>query len=268
MSSPRLPSRLYGMAVIARNALASLCIDADSIRRGFTRSGFLFTSMRSIAALPFASRRAEFLVSTSAKTRYRYIRGLSRVPGFCYLKLFRPEWVIPALCTLGPYPASSDVATLGFFFSANPHAIYVSGQRSGKHVLHVVSCPRKPCHKEDTLRSFPSCIVGSQPRPRYFSNQDMPRPPPPVGPLGREEGPLGIALTLPLPLVLSAPLSLLVHPLLKLSGLANVQLCGHLHSVTHPPHFDHMTLILVTSGVVLPELLHDGVTLPETLLTS
>lgn len=176
-----LPPMLYDLACIGKSALASLVFTHNMALRGLTRSGFLSTQMESAALIPGISAMAP-----SGAYRYRYKKRakLFSVPGFCYLKLFSDEWILPALCTLGPYPAATDVARLSAYFSAaasnNVFGIYSVSHRGGMDVLHVQGMARRGSKTAESVLRGSSGVVGAAWRSMTSSNDPQHGPIHPV----------------------------------------------------------------------------------------
>ena len=179
MPSHCLPNHLYSASLIGRNALHAMMAGSPLTEAGDHRSKFIVDMIESAATLPHSTYCAERITTLSARRRYQYIRHLAIVPGFCYVRLFRPEWVVPAICALGPYPFSIDVASLQYYFRAEGKAVFQSGIRQGCRVLHIVGNNRFINEdKAKKLLSFGVSRVGSQ-RDRYYVDSGPPRMPPP-----------------------------------------------------------------------------------------
>jgi len=97
----------------------------------------------------------------------RWRRTFTRVPGFCWAKLIADEWVVPAVCTLGAYPAAADVAKLAGYFralEAGSLSIYRSHLRKGEQVLHVTGTDKLARYQpEDHPRAPPAILTGARP---------------------------------------------------------------------------------------------------------
>jgi len=108
-------------------------------------------------------------------------RTFTCVPGFCWVKLIADEWVVPAICTLGPYPAVTDVAKLAGYFralEAGSMSVYWSHARKGVSVLHVTGTNKPARHQpKDRLRDLGG-VVGSR-YPPGPSRGPLPPPGPP-----------------------------------------------------------------------------------------
>ena len=134
-------------AAIGREALRTLNIGPRQITDGLTRCGFLFAQMEAAVTLPIASRVASLLspppsahMKWKGLTRAAQWRSrLASVKGFCHLRLFAIEWVVPALCSLGAYPDVSDVAHLEAYYRSDftNWGVYSQGSRCGFKVVHV-----------------------------------------------------------------------------------------------------------------------------------
>src|SRR5258708_20485305 len=129
----RLPAYYYGLACSGKALLAPF-EGRSAIRTPsgvITRSGLLLDSMEANHFLPLALRCASLVRdcpdSSSARRISRWAHQLNRVPGFCYLKLFKRDWYVPAIATLGPSLEAADAARLPPFFrpgrrgSSSPH---------------------------------------------------------------------------------------------------------------------------------------------------
>ena len=177
-------------AAIGREALRSLTIGPLQIAEGLTRCGFLFAQMESAATLPIATRVAS-LHSLPPSARMKR-KGLTRaaqwrsrlasIKGFCHLRLFAIEWVVPALCTLGAYPEARDVAQLEAYYHSNftNWGVYSQGSRCGLTVVHVRGSPCSlSVPVSDRLRSFQGSLVGTS-HPNTPRNSGPPLPIPPA----------------------------------------------------------------------------------------
>src|SRR5260370_11480974 len=139
----RLPAYYYDLACSGKALLAPF-EGRPAIRTPsgvVTRSGLLLDTMEANHFLPLALRRASLVRdcpdAPSARRISRWAHQLNPVPGFCYLKLFKRDWDVPAIATLGPYPEAADVACLSQFFRAGQWGIYYSHSRSSRRVAHV-----------------------------------------------------------------------------------------------------------------------------------
>ena len=97
----------------------------------------------------------------------------SRVPGFCWTKLLAPDWLVPAVCALGAYPHSRDVAALSAWFREDPavasFSLTRSRPRKRAEVAHVTGgLTPSPVPIYDRLRAA-DCLLGSRrtPEPRF-----------------------------------------------------------------------------------------------------
>ena len=134
-------------AAIGREALRTLSIGPLQIADGLTRCGFLFAQMESAATLPLATRVASlFSLPPSAHMKRK---GISRacqwrsrmasVKGFCHLRLFSIEWVVPAICTLGAYLDAADVVRLDAYYRSDftQWGVYSQGLRRSHPIVHI-----------------------------------------------------------------------------------------------------------------------------------
>jgi len=173
-----LPRRYYEHAAVGRAALAALRIGRDQIAAGLTRTAFLAAQMDAAATLDIATLAA---AKNAARPGKVWRRTFTRVPGFCWVKLIADEWVVPAVCTLGAYPAATDVTKLASRFRAlesGSLSIYKSHRRKGEDVLHVVGVDKPARHQpEDRLRDLGG-VVGSR-YPPGPSRGPLPPPGPP-----------------------------------------------------------------------------------------
>jgi len=169
---PRLlPRRYYEHAAIGRTALATLHIGRTQISTGLTHTSFLAAQMTAAATLEITALAA---TKNLARPGKKWRRTFTRVPGFCWVKLIADEWVVPTVCTLGAYPAATDVAKLAGYFralEAGSISVYRSHLRKGESVLHVTGTNKPARHQpEDRLRDLGG-VVGSRyppgPPPRY-----------------------------------------------------------------------------------------------------
>ena len=110
-----LPRQYYEHAAVGRAALAALHVGRAQIAAGLTRTSFLAAQMTAAATLDITALAAAKNLSRPSK---KWRRTFTRVPGFCWVKLIADEWVVPAVCTLGAYPAAADVAKLAGYFRA------------------------------------------------------------------------------------------------------------------------------------------------------
>src|SRR5258708_30735793 len=116
----RLPASYYELACSGKALLVPLG-GRTTLRTPSgvtTRSGLLYDSMMANHFLPLALSKCAYIASPDTPCcRVRnWAHSLARVPGFCYLKLFRWDWIVPAISTLSPYPDTADVARLSHFF--------------------------------------------------------------------------------------------------------------------------------------------------------
>ena len=162
-----LPTNLYELSCIGRDALA--CLPPPSrtlLAAGLTRIGFLHTQMEAVATLPISVSALAW--SSMGWVQRRHCRQkIFRVAGFCYSRLFADEWMVPAVCTLGPYPDTRDVARLsGFFRDTAPlYNAFPSGAlRRGLPVVHIRGC-NTAAHTSiaDKLLSFTESLAGAAP---------------------------------------------------------------------------------------------------------
>ena len=185
-----LSSSYLEHAAIGREALQSLTIGPLQIADGLTRCGFLFAQMESAATLPLATRVAS--LHSLPPSAHMKRKGLTRatqwhsrlasVKGFCHLRLFAIEWVVPALCTLGAYPEACDVARLEAYYHSDftNWGVYSQGSRRGLMVIHVRGSPRSlSVPVSDRLHSFRGSLVGTS-HPNLSCNSGPPFPIPPA----------------------------------------------------------------------------------------
>ena len=101
--------------------------------------------MESAASLDLLGELAEAFPLRTNTSIWR--KRLKTVKGFCYLKLLAPEWVFPALCTLGAYPDASDVARLSPYFRTDRDStmwgFYPSTTRNRQQVWHIQGMNRR-----------------------------------------------------------------------------------------------------------------------------
>jgi len=170
-----LPRQYYEHAAVGRAALAALHVSRAQIAVGLTRTSFLAAQMAAAATLEItALAAAKNLIRPGKKWRQTF----TRVPGFCWVKLITDEWVVPAVCTLGAYPAATDVAKLASYFralEAGRMSVYRSHLRKGESVLHVAGTNKPARYQpEDRLRD-----LGGVVRSRYPPGPSRgPLPPP------------------------------------------------------------------------------------------
>ena len=163
----RLPADLYELSCIGKEALARLPPPSRALLdAGLTRVSFLHAQMEAAATLPI-SVSALAWSSMGWVQRRRYRQRIFRVTGFCYSRLFADEWMIPAVCTLGPFPDAKDVARLSGFFraTASLYNAFPSGAlRQGLPVIHIRRCNTAACTNiADKLFSFSGCLAGAAP---------------------------------------------------------------------------------------------------------
>jgi len=192
-----LPRAYYEHAVISRAALAALHIGRAQIATGLTRTAFLAAQMDAAATLDIATLAA---AKNTARPGKAWRRTFTRVPGFCWVKLIADEWVVPAVCTLGAYPAATDVAKLASRFrtlESGSLSVYKSHRRKGDDVLHVVGTAKPTRHQpEDRLQDLGG-VVGSRyppgpsrgPQPPPGPPRDTDRRPPLTHPSRRAQVP-------------------------------------------------------------------------------
>src|SRR5258708_5416579 len=111
----RLPAHYYVLACSGKALLAPFegCSAIRTPSGVITCSGLLLDSMEANHFLPLALRRASLVRdcpdSSSARRISCWAHQLNCVPGFCYLKLFKRDWYVPAIATLDPYPEAANV---------------------------------------------------------------------------------------------------------------------------------------------------------------
>ena len=177
-------------AAIGRDALRTLSLGPRQIAEGLTRCSFLFAQMEAAATLPLASRVASIL--SPPPSAHMKKKGLTRaaqwrsrmasVKGFCHLRLFAYEWVVPALCTLGAYPEACDVARLEAYYRSDftNWGVYSQGSRRGHTIVHIRGSPRSlPTPVSDRLHSLRGSLVGAS-HPNLPRNSGPPFPLPPA----------------------------------------------------------------------------------------
>ena len=180
-----LQATLYELACIGRDALASLPPPSRSlIDRGLTRCSFLYDQIEAAATLPIADKALAWTRLSSKRRRSRRSAYFS-VPGFCYARLFEDKWMIPAICTLGPYPDNKDMSRLSAYFrpTADQYIAYDSGvRRRHKKVYHVMGISDSrlhacipPGHIDDRLRALRSGLVGAAPPNNPDNFPSLPR---------------------------------------------------------------------------------------------
>ena len=162
-----LPTDLYELSCIGRDALA--CLPPPSralLDAGLTRVSFLHAQMEAAATLP-VSVSALAWSSMGWVHRRRCRQRIFRVAGFCYSRLFADEWMVPAVCTLGPYPDVKDVARLSGFFQATAplYVAFPSGTlRRGLPVIHIRGFNAAArTDVVDKLTSLSGCLAGAAP---------------------------------------------------------------------------------------------------------
>ena len=170
-----LPHRYYEHATIGHAALATLVIGPAQIAAGLTRTAFLGAQMEAASTLEITALAA---AKNATRPGKRWHWTFTRVPGFCWAKLIADEWVVPTICTLGAYPATTDVAKLAGYFralEAGSLSVYHSHLRKGEQVLHVTGTSKPARHQpEDRLWDLRG-VVGS----RYPPGPSRgPQPPP------------------------------------------------------------------------------------------
>ena len=161
-----LPRRYYEHAAVGRTALAALQIGPAHIAAGLTRTAFLAAQMDTAATPEIATLTA---AKNLARPSKKWWRTFTRVPGFCWVKLIADEWVVPAVCTLGAYPAAKDVAKLASRFrtlESGSLSVYRSHCRKGEDVLHVKGTSKPACHQpKDRLRDLGGVVRSWYPLP-------------------------------------------------------------------------------------------------------
>ena len=162
-----LPDDLYTLSCIGRDALAAIPPPSRALLdAGLTRVGFLQAQMEAVATLPISSSALDWS-SMGWVRRRRCRQRIFRVAGFCYSRLFADEWMIPAVCTLGPYPDPKDIARLSGYFreTARLYNAFPSGtSRRSLPVIHIRgSNAAARVHIVDKLASFAGCLAGAAP---------------------------------------------------------------------------------------------------------
>lgn len=142
--SRALPAWLYALAKQGQSLVAKFT-DCDPHTHGTFRAKQLSDLIMKYAALPSVAARKP---TGPYARRYHSRHALFSVPGFCYAKLFSDEWVVPAICALGPYPLAADVARLSAYFSShasgNNFGIFTTSSTRGHSVVsHVHGAPRR-----------------------------------------------------------------------------------------------------------------------------
>jgi len=157
-----LPRRYYEHAAVGRVALAALQISRTQIAAGLTRTSFLAAQLDTATTLEVVTLAAAKNLTRPGK---KWRRTFTRVPSFCWVKLIADKWVVPAVCMLGAYPATSDVAKLASRFQTlegGSLSIYKSHRRKGEDILHITGTSKPACHQpKDRLRDLGG-VVGSQ----------------------------------------------------------------------------------------------------------
>lgn len=199
-SNRHLPRLYYALSQVGRAELDALVIGPAQRSTGLTRSGFLFAQMDSASTLPAASYAVSRL--PLRRSHSQWCLDLARASGFCYLKLFDYQWVVPALCVLGAFPDARDVARLSPYFCSNRDLsswdVFSTGTRRGRAVLHVVGVNRVlPVSVEDKLIALSRSVVGSAfPRIPSLPPRPMPSPeerrPFPARPMTNDPFPAGV----------------------------------------------------------------------------
>ena len=159
-----LPRRHYEHSVIGHRALDTLHIGPAQHAQGLTRAGFLFAQMESAFSLDISQHAVSDLPQCHSKALWR--SRFAAVPGFCHIRLFAYEWVVPAICALGAYPDAADVAHLCPYFCTdrptNSWGVFTSSIRRGRHVLHVCGCDRLMSYPvQDKLKSLSRSLVSA-----------------------------------------------------------------------------------------------------------
>ena len=162
-----LPPDLYELSCIGRDALALLPPPSVALLdAGLTCVGFLHAQMEAAATLPISISALDWSTLGWLQRRCRRHR-IYCVPGFCYSRLFADEWMVPAVCVLGLYPDSADVAHLSGYFQDTAHlySTYLSSAcRRGIPVLHIRgSNTSARIHIADRLSSYAGRLAGAAP---------------------------------------------------------------------------------------------------------
>ena len=164
-----LPRQYYEHAAVGRAALAALQIGCEQLATGLSHTAFLDAQMEAASTLEIATLAAAKNATHPGK---KWHRTFTCVPGFCWVKLITNEWVVPAVCTLGAYPAATDLAKLASRFrtlEGSSLSVYQSHRQKNQSVLHITGTYKLACHQpEDRLWDLRG-MVGSQ------------YPPPPLG---------------------------------------------------------------------------------------
>ena len=145
--------------------------------------------MESAATLPLATRVASlFSLLPSAHMKRKGISHASQwcsrlasMKGFCHLRLFSHEWVVPALCTLSAYLDAADVARLDAYYRSDftNWGIYSQGLHRGHPVIHIQGSHRALSYSvSDRLRTLQGSLVGAS----YSNMPGYQGPPLPIPP--------------------------------------------------------------------------------------
>ena len=159
-----LPRLHYDHSVIGCHALDALHIGPAQHAQGLTCASFLFTQMESAFTLDISQHTISMLPECRSKALWR--SRFAAVPGFCHIHLFAYNWVVPAICALGTYPDTTDMACLCPYFCTDQPTdswgIFASSVRHSRRVLHVHGCDRPTSYcVQDRLRSLTRSLVGT-----------------------------------------------------------------------------------------------------------
>jgi len=188
-----LPCQYYEHVAIGCTALKTLVVGPAQIAARLTQTSFLAAQMEAAATLDISIATASKNTACPSKA---WRRTFTCVSGFCWVKLIAAEWVVPAICTLGAYPISADMACLAPYFQdwidCTGFTIYHTQNKGLSQVLHMTGRNKSPTYKpKDRLRSLGG-VVGSRcpPGPAPPCTPSGPRSAPP-GPSGANSVPIG-----------------------------------------------------------------------------
>jgi hypothetical protein len=166
---PLMPASVLALAQQAKAWMSllpsELCPDMFT-----TRASLLFDRMESFTHLAKPRR--------STKTNnYKARARLFNVLGFCYVKLFSEEWIVPAIVTLGPYPSVRDVKCLSPYFKNEADCTFCLYDGGHKRALHISRSQNGVPFRSSLLAAM-TCLaaskVGAHQPPtdqhRYFSD--------------------------------------------------------------------------------------------------
>lgn len=185
-----LSTSYFKDASVGWYTLQELSIGPAQMATSLTHTGFLHAQMEDAATLPI-STGAIFHMSLPPSPHMKckghtcastWCSHLAAIKGFCHLCLFATEWVIPALCTLGVYPDTSDVAHLMAYYRSNfsSWGVYSQGFHCGHPVIHICGSNRALSYDiSEQLQTLKGSLIGTSYHNQPFDYSMPPHAPHP-----------------------------------------------------------------------------------------